>query len=122
MHRALGRWIDHGVILHQLVAQFRRTPSRVVTLELQDRALDLERELIGMPIRSTRAVFKAFKTAVLVAIEDLVPRDTRNAEFTTERRLLFFAFKGAGHKLQTFIHRFTHLPRRRDTPKYQVVK
>jgi hypothetical protein len=45
---------------------------RLLPLELEDRALDLLRELVGEPVRSACAIHERLVTDVLVAVPDLV--------------------------------------------------
>ena len=82
MRRAGGQRFDRGVILYQLFLLFRCAVGRMIMPKLHDCALDLERDLVSMLIRSTRVVLKA---AGLVSIEVLVPHHERNAELATER-------------------------------------
>jgi hypothetical protein len=56
--RAGGRRLEHRQLTDQLVADLRRTPGGVFPLDAEDRALDLERQLVGVPIRSAAAIIE----------------------------------------------------------------
>ena len=71
MHRTLGRWLDCWVLLDQLVTDLRSTPGRVVAFKCEDGSLDLKGQLVSVSVRSSRAVLKAFKTALFIAIKNL---------------------------------------------------
>jgi hypothetical protein len=114
--RAGGRRLDHRQLAYQLVADLRGAPGRVFPLDPEDGAFDLERQLVGVPIRSAAAVIEGVKTAFLVAVEDLVAGDPRNAELTAHRSHLL-ALEQPSYKSEAFIHRFTLLPEHRGSPQ-----
>ena len=97
MHGA-DRWrLDHRVLLEQLVADLARTPAGVFLLDAKDGLLDLERQLVGLPVGRTALVTEAMQAAFLVAVEDLVASDPANAELPAQRCHLL-AFEEPGYE------------------------
>ena len=88
---------------------FGAPPARIFLLERDDQRLDLQRELVGMPIRPPAPVGQPVQAAVLVAGVDLVAGLAGNAELTAEagHRL---AVQQAGNESKTFFHDTTLLP------------
>jgi len=84
-------------------------PSSACLLQAHDQRLDLDGQLIGLPIRTAGAVGQPLQTAAVVAIEDLVTGLARDAELTTELCHLV-AVQQSGDELQPFIHWVTLLP------------
>ena len=103
------RRLDHRALPDQLVADLRRAPGRVLLLDAQDGAFDLEGQLVGMPIGPAAAIVERVEAALLVAVEDLVAGDPRDAELPAQRRHLL-ALEQAGYESEAFIHRFTLFP------------
>lgn len=58
-------------------------PNRLLLLQAYDQRLDLEGKLTGLPIRPARTIAQRFKTAVVVAIDKLVARLSRDAVLGT---------------------------------------
>ena len=69
MNGALGWRLDHGIFPDQVIADLGGTPAGIFALELQDCALDLERQLIGVAVRSAAAVLQSVKVTILVSVE-----------------------------------------------------
>src|SRR5690348_333441 len=91
-HRVHGadRWRLHVVAASaQLLADLGCAPARVLALELDDQALDRQRQLVGLPERPAAAISEAFGPQVLVTLEDLVAGLARDVELTTELCHLF---------------------------------
>ena len=63
-------------------------PRSVFTLDADNRSLDLERQSIGMTIRSGRAVIECIEAALFVEIEDFVSGDPRETKLTAQQRHL----------------------------------
>jgi hypothetical protein len=90
----------------------------MLLLQRQDRALDLIGQLVGVPVRPTRSILEGFEAALLESIEKLMTCDPRDAELAAERGHLF-AFEESGYESETFIHRFTLIPRHLGAPQMQ---
>jgi len=69
-----------------------------------------------MPVGPAAAVIKGIKATLLVAVEDLVAGDARDAELAAQRRHLL-SLKQAGDKAKTFIHRLTLVPGHSGAPQ-----
>ena len=110
VHRADRRQLDVAMQPPQLLADLRGAPARPFALQLHDQLLDLERQLIGLPVRPAAAIGQAVQPAVLVALEDLVAGLARDIELPAQRRHLL-AVEQPGHEPETFIHLGTLLPR-----------
>ena len=110
VHGADGRGLD--------IAMQRRSFSRILgapqlgslALELHDQLLDLQRQLVGLPVGSSTAIGEPFEPAVLIALEDLVAGLARDIELAAQRRHLL-AVEQSGDESKTFIHFVTLLPR-----------
>src|SRR5215831_2028497 len=72
MHRADRRGVDIRIKPSHPLTYLRRAPMWLVLLASHDQRLDLDRQLIGVPVRSPRAIGQAFQADVVVALEDLV--------------------------------------------------
>ena len=116
MHGADGRRLDHRELLDQLVADLAGTPGGVLLLDPEDRALDLEGQPVGLPVRCPAAVVEAVEAAVFVAVEDLVAGDSGDAELTAQRCHLL-ALEEPGYETKSLIHRFTLIPRHLGSPQ-----
>ena len=88
MHGADRRGLQVVMQPAQLLADLRRTPGRVLAPEPDDERLDLQGQLVGMPLRPAAAVGQANDAAVLVALVDLVAGVARDIELAAERRHL----------------------------------
>jgi hypothetical protein len=75
-----------------------------------DQRLDLNRQLVGLPVRPAAAIGQADGAEVLVSLEDLVAGLARDVELAAQHRHLLAAQK-AGHEPNTLIHLGTLLPR-----------
>jgi hypothetical protein len=93
----------------ELVPDLRRAPARLVLLEAHDLRLDLERQLVGVPIGPARAIREPVQADLVVAREDLVAGLTGDAELGARHRHLL-PVQQSSNELQTLIHGFTHLP------------
>jgi hypothetical protein len=71
----------------QLLPDLRRAPARLVVLEAHDLRLDLDRQLVGVAIGSTRAIGEPFQADLVIAGEDLVAGLAGNAELPRRLRL-----------------------------------
>ena len=114
------RRLDHRELADQLVADLRGSPGRIVTLDAQNAALDLEGQLVGVPIRPPASVGEGIEAAFLVAVEELVARDARYAKLPAQRRHLL-SLQNAGDKAKTFIHGLTLIPRHSGAPQMRDV-
>src|SRR5215831_7520214 len=85
-----------------------RSPN--FTLHIQDVVLDLKWKLVCVTIGTPASVREPVNAAVLVAIEDLVAGFARNPKLTAQFRH-GFTRQPPSHKLQSFIHNRTLLPR-----------
>ncbi len=85
MHRADRRGVDIRIKPGQSLPDLRRAPMWLVLLASHDQRLDLDRQLIGMPIRSPRAIGQSFQADIVVALEDLVAGLARNVEVSAHR-------------------------------------
>src|ERR1039457_654453 len=110
VHGADGRGLDIAMQAPELLADLWRTPTRSLVLELNDQALDLNRQLIGMPIGPPTAISESFETTVLVALEDLIAVLARDIELATQRRHLL-AVEQSRYESESLIHLVTLLPR-----------
>jgi len=100
---------DHRVVVDQLVADLGCAPGGVLLLDPEDRPLDLERQLVALPVGGLAAVVQPIEATGLVALKDLVAGDPGDAELPAQRRHLL-AFEQAGNESEAFIHRFTLVP------------
>src|SRR5215469_5241979 len=82
----------------------------MLLLELQDRLLDLERQLPGMPVGPSGAISEPLDPAVLVTAEDLVAGLAGDLELPTQPGHLL-PVQQTGHKPQALVHRVTLPPR-----------
>src|SRR4029077_6146059 len=73
MNGALGRHSDVAVKPpDQQLPDFARAPMRLVALQVDDQALDLLRQLVGIAPRPSRAVGQSDQTMLPVPAVDLV--------------------------------------------------
>ena len=110
VHGADRRGLDVAVQAAQLLADLRRTPARVLPLELHDQLLDLEGQLVGLPVGPAAAIGQPVEPAILVALEDLVAGLARDIELAAQHRHLL-AVEQPGHESQPLVHLVTLLPR-----------
>src|SRR5262250_1686594 len=94
----------------QALTDFASAPAGVLTLHVQDVVRDLKRNLVSVTIGTSASVREPVNAAFLVAIEDLVAGFSRNPELPAQFRH-GFTREPPSHKLQSFIHHRTLLPR-----------
>src|SRR5208282_5420061 len=100
---------------HQEFADLARPPMRLAALEVDNQALDLPRQLVGVAHRPPRAVGEGFEPMRLVAIEDFVAGLARDAELATDIRHRLAIHKLAD-KSQALVHDRTLLQRHQHLP------
>jgi hypothetical protein len=100
----------------QLLANLGRAPARSFALELHDQFLDLERQLIRLPVRSSTAIGQSLKPAVLVSLKDLVAGLARDIKLATQHSH-FLAIEQTRYKSKPFVHFVTLLPRHFGPPQ-----
>src|SRR5205823_12999866 len=84
-------------------------------LGVDDEALDLLRELVGIAHRSTRSIGEGFEAMLLVAVENLVAGFTRYAELPTDVRHCL-PVQHTGYEAQALFHHRTRFPRHQHLP------
>ena len=89
-------------------------------LDAENAALDLEGQLVGMPIGPTAAVIEGIQAAFLVAVEYLVAGDARDAELPAQRRHLL-SLQKTGNEAKAFIHGLTLIPGHSGAPQMRGV-
>src|SRR3954453_16851189 len=97
------------------IADFAGAPMRLVALGVDDEALDLLRELVGIAHRSPRSIGEGFEPMLLVAVEDLVASFTRDAELAADVRHRL-PVQHTGYKAQALFHYRTRFPRHQHLP------
>src|SRR5215471_17787655 len=110
MDGAFGGDGNTGEPASQALADFARAPAGVLTLHIQNVVLDLKRKLISVTIGTPASVGEPVNPACLVAIEDFVAGFARNPELPAQFRH-GLTRQSPSHKLQSFIHNRTLLPR-----------
>src|SRR5215470_5083043 len=110
MDGAFGGDGNTGEHARQTLANFASAPAGMLTLHIQDVVLDLKRKLVSVTIGTSASVREPVNPAFLVAIEDLVAGFARNPELPAQFRH-GFTCQPPSHKLQSFIHDRTLLPR-----------
>jgi hypothetical protein len=81
----------------------------LVLLASHDLHFDLDRQMIGMPVRSPRAIGQSFQADVVIAPEDRVAGLARDVEVPAHRGHLL-PLQEPGNELQPFINLVTLLP------------
>src|SRR5580704_2762097 len=94
----------------------RAPPAGVLTLHVQDKVLHLKGKLVGIPIGTAAPVRQPLNAAFLIAVEDFVPCFTGDSELPA-KFCHPLAGEPASHKLQSFVHYRTLLPRHHSLPK-----
>src|ERR1041385_1061205 len=107
---ALGGDGYSGEPASQALADFASAPTGMLTPHIQNVVLDLKRKLVGVTIGASVSIGESLNPAFLVAIEDFVAGFARNSELPTQFRH-GLTCEPPTHKLQSFIHHRTLLPR-----------
>jgi hypothetical protein len=102
--------VDPRILAPQPFTDLRSTPVRPFPLEPDDLLLDLERQLVGVTVRSAAPIGQPLKAAILVTVEDLVASLAGNIEFPAQNRHLL-PVEQPRHEPKPFIHLVTLLPR-----------
>src|SRR5260370_8758768 len=113
---AFGRDRDSREPAPQTLADFTSAPTGVLALYVQDVVLHLKGKLVGVAVGTATPVGQPLNSTFLVAIEDLVAGFAGNAKLPTEFRH-WLPGDPASHKLKSFIHDRTLLPRHSLLPK-----
>lgn len=101
---------------HQSLPDLRRAPVGLVLLGTHNQLLDLERKLIGVPVRPPRAVSQPFQPAVIVAVDELVAGLARDSELPADHRHLL-AIQKPRYEFETLVHKVALLPRHLCSPR-----
>src|SRR3984957_10707656 len=109
-----------GEPAQQALTDFASTPAGVLVLYVQDEVFDLERKLVGVAIRTSASVREPLHAAFLITIEDLIAGLAGDAKLPAKFRHRL-ARQPASHKLPSFIHCRTLLPRHRSLPLREKV-
>src|SRR6516165_11191528 len=110
MDRTFSRNFDARESAQQALSDFTGTPARVLRLHMENIVLYLKRQLVRIVMGSTAAVGQSLHPTFLVAIEDLVTGFAGDAELPAQFRHRL-ARNPATHKLNSFVHNRTFLPR-----------
>src|SRR5450432_4515251 len=110
MDGAFGRDLDSGESADQAFSDLTGTPAAVLALHVEDIVLNLKGKLMSIAIGAPAPVGQPLNPALLVAIEDLVPGLAGDPELSAEFRH-GLAGEPASHKLKSFVHHRTLLPR-----------
>src|SRR5262249_55754853 len=113
--RTLGGDRSPGKTAQQALARFPRTPTGRVAVDVQNEVLYWKGKLVGVAIRAAAAVGEPLNAAFLITIEDLVTGLTGNPKLSAQFRHRL-ARQPASHKLHSFIHDRTLLPRHHSLP------
>src|SRR5438552_18487987 len=98
-----------------LLADLRRAPAGSLTLKLHDQLLDLQGQLVRLPIGPPTAIGQTFETAILIALEDLVTGLARDIELAAQGRHLL-AIQPSRYESKKLIHILTLLPMHFEIP------
>src|SRR5215469_673531 len=110
MDRIFSRNCDARESAQQALSDFTGTPAGVLPLHVENIVLYLKRQLVRIVMGSTAAVGQPLHPTFLIAIEDLVTGLAGDAELPTQFRHRL-ACDPATHKLHSFVHNRTFLPR-----------
>src|ERR1700730_13454414 len=116
MNRAFGGDLDTGEPPDQALSNLTSSPGDVLALHVQDKVLHLEGKLMGIPIGTAAPIGEPLDSTLLVAIEDLVACLTGDPELPAQFRHRLAGYP-ASHKLKSFIHHRTLLPRHHSLPQ-----
>ena len=72
MDSADGWWLDHGKLFDKLILDLGCSPGPVLLLEPQNGLLDLEGQLVRMPVGALGSVLHPPDTKFLVPVKNLV--------------------------------------------------
>ncbi len=97
VHGADGGGLDAQLEPAQLLADLGRAPGGVFLAQLDDPALDLEGQLVGLPVGPAAAIGEAFEADVAIAPVELVAGLAGDAELPAQRRHLV-AFEQPGNE------------------------
>src|SRR5882757_1048239 len=86
--RTLGRRSHRWALPDQPFPDLRSAPVRPFLLDLNNQLLDLEWELVGLPIGPSTSIRESFHAALSIPVNDLVSRNTGNAKLPAQRRYL----------------------------------
>src|ERR1700686_3358084 len=107
-----------GEAPQQALTDFASTPAGVLVLYVQDEVFHLERKFVGVAIRTSASVREPLHAAFLITIENLIAGLAGDAKPPTKSPPRP-AGERASHKLQSFIHYRTLLPRHHYLPFYR---
>src|SRR6516225_8385067 len=110
MDRTFSRNFDARESSCKTLSDFTGTPARVLLLHMENIVLYLKRQLVRIVMGSSAAVGQPLHPTFVVAIEDLVTGFTGDAELPAQFRHRL-ARNPATHKLNSFVHNRTFLPR-----------
>src|SRR6202158_5736076 len=115
MDGTFRRGWNTGEPAQQALTNFASTPAGVLMLYVQDEIFDLERKSVGVAIRTSASVREPLHAAFLITLENLIAGLAGDAKLPAKFRHRFAAYP-ASHKLQSFIHYRTLLPRHNSLP------
>src|ERR1700675_3865152 len=115
MDGTFGRDGNIGEPAQQALTNFASTPAGVLVLYVQDEVFDLERKSVSVAIRTSASVREPLHATFLITIEDLIAGLAGDAKLPAKFRHPLPGGPGS-HKLQSFIHDRTLLPRHHSLP------
>src|SRR5215472_5374281 len=118
MNRTFGWNFDARESSCKTLPDFTGAPARVLLLHMQNIVLYLKRQLVRIVMGSTAAVGQPLHPTFLIAIEDLVTGFAGDAELPAQFRHRL-ARDPATHKLNSFVHNRTFLPRHSLPPLFK---
>src|SRR6516225_6655256 len=121
MDRTFSRNFDARESSCKTLSDFTGTPARVLLLHMENIVLYLKRQLVRIVMGSSAAVGQSLHPTFLVAIEDLVTGFAGDAELPAQFRHRL-ARDPATHKLNSFVHNRTFLPRHSLPPLFKKGK
>ena len=87
----------------------------MLLLDTQNGLLDLERRLVGVPIRAAGLVFEALDASIFIPTEDFIARLAADTKLTASHGHLL-AFEEACNETKSLIHMVTLIPRHLEIP------
>src|SRR5262245_45500803 len=110
VHRA-DRWqVRASELLPELFTDLRCPPTRILSLQADDRRLNRRRQSIRLPVCTMAPITEGLHPEVLIPVEGLVAGLPRNPELGAQGRHLL-ALEQAGDKPESLVHDVTLLPR-----------